>query len=165
MGRPITGLYSVAVDIAVDDSASCGVFFRGQYDFSQPELTFQFQCVELLRPEDSATAEYRLLWSQGTAVRDGDATRTTQTPLADVDVKLDANAAAQHLQLTCGRQGMPEVLWNGAPVHESLWRLSAEGRLFQRLSAGLLPTAFLGRIGLISAGGSTVFRNPRLAYL
>ncbi|MGI9429168.1 MAG: serine/threonine protein kinase [Bythopirellula sp.] len=167
LGRPVNGLFSLAADIVPNASPNCGIFFKGQFDYSQPTRTFHFQSVELLRvdAEQSAPPEYHLLWSQWAVAPLGSPPDIQQVPLANVIVQLARPATAQNLQVTCGRQGMPEIQWNGKPVHESKWQLSSEGRIYQRLSAGLLPTAFLGRIGLMSTQGTTVFRQPRLAYL
>ena len=166
LGRPVNGLFSLSTSFVPDAAANCGIFFKGQFDYSQPHRTFHFQSIELLQVNapQASTPEYHLLWSQWSAASPGGSPDIEQVPLAKVVIQL-AQATAQSLQVTCGRQGMPEIQWNGKPVHESMWQLSSEGRVLQRLSTGLLPTAFLGRIGLMSTQGTTVFQQPRLAYL
>ncbi len=167
MGRPVNGHFSFSVDLVADDVARCGLFFRGQFDYSQPNRTLRFQSVELrstINPP-AKEPEHYLLWSEWLSKRENDATDVTQTELATVAVELDQNASAQSLQATLGRQGMPEIHWNGQPLHESRWQLSSEGRAVQRMSTGLLPTAYLGSIGLSCTKGTAVFRKPRLTYL
>ena len=171
LGRPVNGLFKMEVDLLQKEWQGGGVFFRWQHDTipdtSQEAPLFHFQSVELQPCYDPATplAHRKLLWSQWTAKRTGGKTITHQTALAEVEVELSANSQSQRLQILCGRQGMPEVAWNGQSLHESMWQLSIEARKLQRLSAGQLPTAFLGRLGLMNMQGSTTFLQPRLAYL
>ncbi len=167
MGRPVNGLFAFSVDLTPNDVNQCGIFFRGQFDYSQPNRTLRFHSVELRSASNptGASPGHYLLWSEWLSKRENGAIDVTQTELATVAVELDQNASAQHLQATVGRQGMPEILWNGQSLHESLWQLSSEGRAVQRMSTGLLPTAYLGWIGVSCANGTAVFRKPRLTYL
>ena len=167
MGRPVNGLFSIATELSIQEAQSNGLFFRGQIDYSRPHRTLKFQSVELAKAveEQSQQLQYYLVWSERRSEERNGTIEIQQTPLAEVAVTLATEKDFQSLQVTCGQAGMPGVLWNGKPIHQSQWNLSAEGHALQRLSTSLLPTAFLGRIGLICVQGTTNFRKPRLAYL
>ena len=106
-----------------------------------------------------------LTWNLWTAKRRGEQLTATCTPLAAIAVKLSADAPTQQLELIVGRQGMPEITFNGDKLHETMWKFSFEARNHQRLSPTQLPTAFLGHLGLISGKGSHTFERPQLTYL
>ncbi|NOZ41045.1 MAG: protein kinase [Planctomycetes bacterium] len=167
LGRPVSGLFKLEVDLLQQNWQGGGVFFQWRYDSTVEVPFFRFQSVELVTRNSSleSPTQDRLLWSQWTAKRMGGEILTQQTALAEIAVELSANSPGQRLQVVCGRQGMPEITWNGRQLHESMWQLSLEARNHQRLSAGQLPTAFLGRLGLLNTQGSTTFIQPRLAYL
>jgi len=167
LGRPVTGLFILEVHLLPDTWQHGGVFFQGRIDYTDDMRVLRFQTVEL-QPADSlakSATQRRLLWSQWTAKRADSRTSLQHTPLAEVPVELEDNAKGQRLQITCGQQGMPEIVWNGKKLHESMWQLSVEGRALQQMSVSQLPTAFLGRLGLLNTHGSTTFIQPRLAYL
>ncbi len=178
LGRPVTGMFTLAVNLLRTDSQSRGLFFRGHTDYSKEPHTLQFQSVELIPTSESVSDEitltakqpetghsHILLWSQWQAQRIDGRLEAQRTSLAEVAVELQQRSQGQTLQVTCGRQGMPEVLWNGQPLHETMWQLALEARKLQRLSAAQLPTAYLGRLGLLNDAGSSEFLQPRLAYL
>lgn len=167
LGRPVNGVFSMAVEFAPPEPTNCGVFFRAKFDYAKSIRTLEFQSIQLvqLAKQQSALPEYRLVWSHWKSEGENGAVDSQPTPLAEVNVTLASNSSHQTLQVTCGRQGMPEVSWNGMPLHESMWSLSAEGHALQRMSTKLLPTAYLGRIGVFSTRGTTTFRSPKLAYL
>ncbi len=167
LGRPVSGLFKLEVDLLQQDWQGGGVFFQWRYDSTLEVPIFRFQTVELVPRNNGteSTTQGRLLWSQWTAKRAEGEIITHQTALAEVAVELSASSQGQRLQVVCGRQGMPEITWNGQRLHESMWQLTIEARNHQRLSAGQLPTAFLGRLGLLNSHGSTTFIQPRLAYL
>ena len=171
LGRPVSGLFKLEVGLLQENWQGGGVFFCWQRDASQETPRFSFQSVELKPCPDISNplAERRLLWSQWTAQRtaeseEGEIT-THQTALAEIKIEISPNSQPQHLQVVCGRQGMPEIAWNGQRLHPSMWQLSVEARNHQRLGAGQLPTAFLGRLGLLSPQGNTTFLQPQLGYL
>ena len=167
LGRPVSGLFKLEVALLQQNWQGGGVFFQWQLDSSVQAPLFRFQSVELKPRFDSVepTAQRLLLWSQWTVQRSEQNINTHQTPLAEIEVDMSANPQGQRLQIICGRQGMPEIAWNGIKLHESMWHLSLEARNLQQLSAGQLPTAFLGRLGLLNTQGNTTFHQPRLAYL
>lgn len=167
LGRPVNGLFVLTVGLLQDDWQSGGVFFQGRIDYSDQGRTLRFQTIELElsgNPAKFATHR-RLLWSQWTVEQKEGDTNLQHTSLAEVPVELKALPQGQQLQITCGRQGMPEIAWNGEKLHESMWQLSVEARALQRMSVSQLPTAFLGRLGLLNTKGNTTFIQPRLAYL
>lgn len=167
LGRPVSGLFQFRVALSADDKQNSGVFFRGRSDYSTGVPRFRFHTLEL-NSSDGVTdppRQHSLLWSQWTAKRSASGIDVQRTPLAEIPVTLVSRSDGQQLQVTCGRQGMPEIEWNGKALHESLWQFSSEARPLQRMSVGQLPTAYLGRLGLVNSAGSTTFINPRLAYL
>lgn len=167
LGRPVTGLFSLGVRLLPGYPQDGGVFFQGQLDMTDDGYLLNFQSVELKSNHDGSetNTDRYLLWSHWTVERSGKQLHTQQTPLADVPVELVNDPQGQKLHVTCGRQGMPEIEWNDQKLHESMWQLSSEARSLQRTSVGLLPTKFLGRLGLLNTHGSITFVQPRLAYL
>ena len=169
LGRPVVGVFAMRVHLYPHKQHQCGVFFQGQLKRSEEGTVFRFQTVELnlgqLKPNGSSRYPNRLSWNLWTATRQGDQVSATCTPLAEIAVKLSANAPAQQLELTMGRRGMPEIKFNDGKLHESMWKFSLEARNHQQLSSTQLPTAFLGHLGLISGKGKHTFERPQLAYL
>jgi len=180
LGRPVVGLFGLQVGLQPQEQHSCGVFFNGQLKGADEDsesvensknAAFRFQSVELkrgqLEPNGDQTSHNpdRLAWNLWTASWQGDHLAAICTPLSEIAVKLSEAALAQQLVLTFGRQGMPEITFNGDKLHQTMWRFSQEGRKRQRLSPTQLPTAFLGQLGLISGKGSHTFERPQLSYL
>jgi len=171
LGRPVVGVFALRVRLHPQEKQSCGVFFQGQQKRLDESSAFLFQTVELkLGLPESSDGEAthspdRLTWNLWTAKRRDKKLTATCTPLAEITVKLNADAPAQQLEVTVGRQGMPEITFNGDKLHESMWKFSLKARNLRRLSATQLPTAFLGQLGLISSKGSHTFERPQLTYL
>ena len=171
LGRPVVGQFAFRVHLHPHKQHSCGVFFQGQQKQLEESSVFRFQTVELKLGQlksngDEATrSPDRLTWNLWTAKRQGKQLTANCTPLSEIAIKLSADAPAQQLMLTLGRQGMPEITFNGDKLHETMWNFSLEARNLQRLSPTLLPTTFLGRLGLISGKGSHTFERPQLSYL
>ena len=171
LGRPVVGKFALRVRLRPNGKHSCGVFFQGQQKSLDESSAFLFQTVELEldqpKPKGSETASCpsRLTWNLWTARQRNEKLTATRTPLSEIAVNLNTDAPAQHLMLTLGRQGMPEITFNGDKLHETMWRFSQEARKLQRLSPTQLPTAFLGKLGLISSKGSHTFERPQLTYL
>ena len=171
LGRPVVGVFALRVRLHPQEKQSCGVFFQGQQKRLDESSAFLFQTVELkLDQPNSNGSEVThstdlLTWNLWTAKRRGEQLTATCTPLAAIAVKLSADAPTQQLELIVGRQGMPEITFNGDKLHETMWKFSFEARNHQRLSPTQLPTAFLGHLGLISGKGSHTFERPQLTYL
>ena len=70
LGRPVSGLFQLEVDLLQEDWQGGGVFFQWQYDTKQTAPLFRFQSVEL-KPSTDSSAPRKLLWSQWTAKREG----------------------------------------------------------------------------------------------
>ena len=121
----------------------------------------RFQTVELTAADTVPT----LTWNQWEVTKTDNQPTIEHVTLAETPVELAYTSDGQRLEVVCGRQGMPEVTWNGRRLHATIWQVSAEARALQRLSAGQLPTAFLGRLGLVNYSHTTTFTQPRLAYL
>jgi len=133
------------------EKQSCGVFFQGQQKRLDESSAFLFQTVELkLGQPNSNGSEVThstdlLTWNLWTAKRRGEQLTATCTPLSEIAVKLSADAPAQQLVITLGRQGMPEITFNGQQLHATMWRFSQEARNLRRLSPTQLPTALRQR--------------------
>ena len=169
LGRPVVGLFAFKVLLQPNKKHSCGVFFQGQQKRSDESSVYRFQTVELKLGQLKQGAQTsrtpdRLTWNLWTATRRGEQLDATSTPLAEISVQLNADTS-QQLELTIGRQGMPEVKFNGDKLHESMWKFTHDARNLQRLSPAQLPTTFLGRLGLVSRKGNHTFERPQLAYL
>jgi len=176
LGRPVVGLFRLRVDLQPNEiqpteRQSSGIFFQAQLTRRDAGSVFRFQTVELkrgrLNVDGDITSRYpdRLTWNLWTATRTGERLTATHTPLSEIAVKLNQGAASQQLVLTFGRQGMPEITFNGDKLHQTMWKFSQEARNHQRLSPTQLPTAFLGQLGLFSSNGKNTFQRPQLAYL
>jgi len=171
LGRPVVGQFSFRVRLRPQRTDSCGVFFQGQQKQLEESSVFRFQTVELRlgklksNGDEATRSPDRLTWKLWTAKRQGKQLTANCTPLAEIAVKLNADAPTQQLELIVGRQGMPEITFNGDKLHETMWNFSFEARNHQRLSPTQLPTAFLGHLGLVSGKGSHTFERPQLTYL
>ncbi|MGD9636013.1 MAG: hypothetical protein AB7U97_22220, partial [Pirellulales bacterium] len=165
MGRSVSGVFSLEVVLRQDDwQGGAGVFFQGHYLENRPNV-YEFQSVEL-RPPDrpSDPTVRRLLWSRCELVDDNGKLSAQREPWAETEVKLGDAAGGQKLQVTLGRRGFPEVLWNERPIPETSWTLSTTGRRQANRTPGQVQRQNLGRLGLVNSGGATIFLLPRLAY-
>ena len=175
LGRPVVGLFALRISLQRGEQNRCGVFFNGQLNLSEetPENSvFHFQTIELKSGTKESNGNQatsrspgRLTWNLWTASRQDKKLAAICTPLSEIAVKLNEDAPTQQLVMTFGRQGMPEITFNGDKLHESRWRFSKEGRNRQRMSPTQLTTAFLGKLGLVSSKGSQIFERPQLSYL
>jgi|GEM_PF-3759399 len=167
LGRPIAGRFRFGLHIESNRHQYRGCFFQAQANLEEAAPSYRFQTIELQpRSESSPSLQsHRLTWNLWSVQRNDDQIITNRTPLAQIYVDLSDHSEKQHLQVVCGRKGMPEITWNGKLLHESKWHISLDARNMQRLPAGRLPTAFLGRLGVLSSGGDTTFFQPQLAYL
>lgn len=171
LGRPVVGMFALRVRLHPLEKQSCGVFFQGQQKRLGESSAFLFQTVELKLDQAKSNggevthSQHRLTWNLWTAKRRDKQLTATCTPLSEIAVKLSADEPSQRLMLTLGRQGMPEIRFNGDKLHESMWNFTQEARNLQRLSPTQLPTAFLGQLGLVSGKGSHTFERPQLTYL
>lgn len=166
LGRPVSGQFELQVKLSAAEGKNAGVFFQARSDYSGAYPTMEFQTIELASETKNNEFPMRknLVWSKWHVEKRHEETVARQTPLAEVPVELTHPDVGQ-LQVTCGRQGMPEVRWNGKRLDESIWQFAFEARSIQRMSTAQLQTAYLGRLGLVNSGGSTTFVQPQLAYL
>ncbi len=165
LGRSVSGVFTLQVVLQQDQwDAAAGVFFQGRHLEDRPNV-YEFQSLEL-RPADQATdpSGRRLTWSRWRLVDDNGRLSADREPWAEAKIELGTDPKGQKLVVTLGRQGFPEVVWNGHPVAESDWEFSAEGRQQASRTPSQVQRQNLGRLGLINSGGTTQFLYPRLAY-
>lgn len=166
LGRPVIGKYKMAVDLLQAPwRGNVGIFFQGRHILDNDERLVEFQMLELLPADDlQPTGTGRLLWSRCHAPHAG-GPDIRREMWAEVAVAMGPDGAPRRLEACFGRTGMPEVSWNGIVLDPGAWSLSTEGKAHQRLAAGQLPSAFLGKLGLVNGNGRSTFLRPTLTYL
>jgi hypothetical protein len=165
LGRSVSGVFSLEVVLQQDAwDAAAGLFFQGRHLEDHPDV-YEFQSLEL-RPAAGASDALvrRLSWSHWRLVDHDGALSAENEMWAEAEVDLVADSAEQKLSITLGRQGLPEVVWNGSPLSRSRWLFSAEGRRQASRTLAQVQRQNLGRLGLLNRGGTTRFLFPRLAY-
>jgi len=165
MGRSVSGAFSLEVVLRQDEGQSAaGVFFQGGY-LDNDSSVYGLQSIELRPPElEHGSAVPRLVWNRWELVDENGKLSAHCETWAETKIKLGGGTGGEKLQVTLGRGGFPEVIWNDRPIPESDWQLSTAGHARVRRTASAVQQQNLGRLGLVNSGGTTIFLYPRLAY-
>lgn len=165
MGRSVSGIFSLEVVLRHgDDPGAAGVFFQGGYLENRPNV-YELQSIELQPPGSGNVSDLpRLVWNRWELVDEQGKLSAQCETWAAAEIRPSGDADGEKLQVTLGRRGFPEVVWNDRPVLESDWQVSEAGRAQVRRFTDKLQQQNLGRLGLVNSGGTTIFLLPRLAY-
>jgi eukaryotic-like serine/threonine-protein kinase len=166
LGRSVSGIFSVKVGLRQEGkSPKAGLFFQGHFPEDEPQV-FEFQSLEL-RPELAVggTSRGRIKWCRWRLLEVDNRLSARCDPWGSADVEVQPSANGDELLVTLGRRGLPEVVWNDRPVADSSWEFTAEGRRQVNRTPIQVQRQIIGRLGLVSRGGTTEFFAPRLMYL
>lgn len=166
LGRSVSGVFSVKVGLhQAGKSPQAGLFFQGHFPEDEPQV-FEFQSLEL-RPKNSVggSAKDRIEWCRWRLLEVDDRLSTHCVPWGSAEVEVEYSASGDECLVTFGRRGLPEVVWNDRPVADSSWKFTAEGRRQVNRTPIQVQRQVIGRLGLVSRGGTAEFLAPKLMYL
>ncbi len=164
LGQPVQGQFALDVVFTTKPSFErLGLFFKYRPRKDESSVAHPFQVIELAPAE---TAGYRLLWSYYCFFEQSDGTyRRETTSWAETPIDFAPQGAGGQLQVTLGKAGFPEVLWNNRLLSQAHWTLSWRARLMSQQTDEELKHAYLGRLGIFARSSSAVFTRLQLRYL
>ena len=180
LGQPVVGTFHVAVDLFVPlRHRSAGLFFQYFKRRQEDQWVHRFQSIELEGERLPHRIGDRLVWSGWEITEVHDATEATaiRKLWADIELPRPSRSGPFCLEIRLGRNGFPDVFWQGDHYPADRWSLRFAGQQQAALSSERWQTQFRGHVGLITGDGiegvgtsdengeGTQFRRPRLRYL